>query len=282
MGAYVCTIAGGKGGVGRTTTAINLGVVFEEGGYDTVLVDADLGMTNVGKMLAVESDETLHDVLGGNAAVSDALTGTEHRLSVIAGDGDLEAYANADPANLRGVIETLQESFDVVLVDTSPKISHEMAVPVGLADGTLLVSTADRVALTDAGRTADFADRVDGNVLGLMLTRVTDPRHVEIDHDDLDAPLLGVVPEDADAATEGPLVSNAEESPAAQAYRDLTAVLIRGLEAGEIPDDVDPVFEESWFGAMADDDAGEAAEEAGEDDEDDENADNLNMFRPRF
>ncbi|PSP59601.1 septum site-determining protein MinD, partial [Halobacteriales archaeon QH_7_66_37] len=134
MGAYVCTIAGGKGGVGRTTTAINLGVVFEEGGYDTVLVDADLGMTNVGKMLAVESDETLHDVLGGNAAVSDALTDTEHGLSVIAGDGDLEAYANADPANLRGVIETLRESFDVVLVDTSPKISHEMAVPVGLAD----------------------------------------------------------------------------------------------------------------------------------------------------
>ncbi|PSP60353.1 hypothetical protein BRC73_02605 [Halobacteriales archaeon QH_7_66_37] len=59
-------------------------------------------------------------------------------------------------------------------------------------------------------------------------------------------------------------------------------MLIRGLEAGEIPDDVDPVFEESWFGAMADDDAGEAAEEAGEDEEDDENADNLNMFRPRF
>ena len=120
MDAYVCTIAGSKGGVGRTTTAINIGTVFEEGGYEAVLVDADLGMANVVKKLAVDPDATLHDVL-----------------------------------------EELRERFDVVLIDTSPTLSHELAVPLGLADGTLLVSTPDSVALTDAGRTTDLADRVD-------------------------------------------------------------------------------------------------------------------------
>jgi len=279
MGAFVCTIAGGKGGVGRTTTAINIGTVFEEGGYDTVLVDADLGMTNVGKMLSVDDGDTLHDVLADDATVRDALSDTEHGLNVIAGAGDLDAYAKADPANLRGVIETLKESFDVVLIDTSPKISHEMAVPVGLADGTLLVSTADRVALTDTVRTADFADRVDGDVFGLMLTRVTHPKQIEIDHEELDVPLLGVVPEDAEAFDEEPFVVTAEDSPATEAYRDLTAILIRGLESGEIPEDVDPVFEEPWFDGVGGDDEGEA--ESADDDGEDEPED-LNMFRPRF
>jgi septum site-determining protein MinD len=272
MGAYVCTIAGGKGGVGRTTTAINIGTVFEEGGYDTVLVDADLGMTNVGKKLNIEPDQTLHDVLAGTASVADALTQTEHELSVIAGDGDLDAYAKADPAKLRDVIETLRQNYDVILIDTSPKISHEMAVPLGLADGTLLVSTPNDVALKDTGRTADLADRVDGNVFGLMLTRVTETEQIEIDSGDLDAPLIGVIPEDADAAAEEPLVDTAEESRAAEAYRDLTALLIRGVESGEISEDVEPVFDEEWF----------ENEEASQEPEADSDDDNLNMFRPRF
>jgi septum site-determining protein MinD len=279
MDAYVCTIAGSKGGVGRTTTAINVGAVFEEGGYDTVLVDADLGMANVVKKLAVDPDETLHDVLGDTATVEEALTATEHGLSVLAGDGDLDAYANADPTDLEAVVEELRERFDVVLIDTSPTISHEVAVPLGLADGTLLVSTADSVALTDTGRTADLADRVDGNVFGLAVTRVTEADQSVTDNGVLDAPLLGVVPEDDEAAGHEPLVKTAEGSPAAAAYRDLTTVLIRGLEAGEMPDDVDPVYDRSWF------ESGEGSDGTGTDEtenkDDDETGGGFGIFRSR-
>jgi len=273
MDAYVCTIAGSKGGVGRTTTAINIGTVFEEGGYEAVLVDADLGMANVVKKLAVDPDATLHDVLGGTATVAEALTATEHGLHVLAGDGDLDAYTNADPEGLHEVVEKLRERFDVVLIDTSPTLSHELAVPLGLADGTLLVSTPDSVALTDAGRTADLADRVDGNVFGLALTRVTEADQTEVDTGDLDAPLLGVVPEDDEAAGDEPLVKTAEGRPAAAAYRDLTTVLIRGLEAGEMPEDVDSAYEASWF------EDGEESDGAGTDGaEDDETGGGFSIF----
>ena len=54
MAGYVCTIAGGKGGVGKTTTAINIAAALEENGYDTVVVDADLGMANLGNMLGID------------------------------------------------------------------------------------------------------------------------------------------------------------------------------------------------------------------------------------
>jgi MinD-like ATPase involved in chromosome partitioning or flagellar assembly len=105
-----------------------------------------------------------------------------------------------------------------------------------------------------------------------MLTRVTETEQIEIDSGDLDAPLIGVIPEDADAAAEEPLVDTAEESRAAEAYRDLTALLIRGVESGEISEDVEPVFDEEWF----------ENEEASQEPEADSDDDNLNMFRPRF
>ncbi|NHN64315.1 MinD/ParA family protein, partial [Haloarcula sp. JP-Z28] len=56
MAGYVCTIAGGKGGVGKTTTAVNLGAVLQEMDYDVAVVDADLGMANLGSMLSVEPE----------------------------------------------------------------------------------------------------------------------------------------------------------------------------------------------------------------------------------
>jgi len=280
MSAFICTIAGGKGGVGRTTTAINMGIVFEEGGYDTVLVDADLGMTNVGKMLDIDTEETLHDALAGSATVEEALTETAGGLTVIAGDGDLEAYAKADPAKLRDVIDELRDDFDVILIDTSPKISHEMAVPLGLADGILLVSTGDSVALSDTDRTAEMAERVDGNVFGVILARATQKSDVEKVREHLDIPILGVVPENTEAAREQPFVRNVEGEPVSVAYKGLTALLIRSFETDEVPAEMEPVFEASWFGEQEEFEAEDEGSTAEDDEEDD--PESLNMFRPRF
>lgn len=275
MASVVCTIAGGKGGVGRTTTAINVGAVFEEGGYDTVTVDADLGMTNVGKLLDLEPGETLHDVLAGDATTGDAATETAGGLRVITGDADLDAYARADPAKLRDVVDDLRGEFDVVLIDTSPKISHEMAVPLGLADWTVLVSTADPVALSDTARTAEMAERVGGDVVGTVVTRVTGAEEIDAVRERLDVPVLGGVPNDDDAVEEPPLVVNAGSCGAADAYRGVTTLLIRALEMDETPAEMETAFERSW---VEDDATDPDDEQAADDDE----SDALNRFRSRF
>lgn len=258
MAGYVCTIAGGKGGVGKTTTAINIAAVLEENGYDTAVVDADLGMANLGEMLGLEYETSIHEILAGNSTVSAALTDAQGGMTVIPGEQSLEAFAEADPAKLRKVIKTLRNTFDVVLVDTGAGLSHETTVPLGLADGILLVTTPDDVAVNDTIKTADLADRVDGMVIGTLITRVTKNTNVADIAQKFDMPLLGVIPVDLEATSKEPLVLNMPDSDAADAYRQLTNTLEPVFFEGATGADVERVFDEDWF---IDDDEDEEADE---------------------
>ncbi|ACV12179.1 Cobyrinic acid ac-diamide synthase [Halorhabdus utahensis DSM 12940] len=262
MTGHVFTVAGGKGGVGKTTTAVNVGVALEDAGYDVVVVDADLGMANLAAMVDVEYDSSLHEVLAERAAVSDTLTEAPGGLTVVPGEQSLEAFADADPAKLRKVIKTLSNAYDVVLIDTGAGLSHEATVPLGLSDSVLLVTTPDTVAVGDANKTAGLAERVDGEVIGSILTRATGPEDVELVAEDLGADLLAIVPEDSEATTDEPLVLNSPDSPAAEAYRRLGEILediLIGEPARSI-DEQDTV----WF--PSEDEAADE-EEADEDEE---------------
>lgn len=259
MAGYVCTVAGGKGGVGKTTTAVNVGSALQEGGYDVVVVDADLGMANLGAMLDVDHDRTLHEILAGDSAVSEALTDAPSGLTIIPGEQSLDAFADADPAKLGQVIKTLRNAYDVVLIDTGAGLSHEVAVPLGLADGIILVTTPDDVAVGDTVKTAQLADRIDGEVIGAVLNRVT--RHTEVADiaDELGLRMLAVIPDDQKATIEEPLVVNTPESPAAEAFRRLTDNLDALFFGGSTIADLEIVLEEEWF--VDDDDTEESEDE---------------------
>ena len=262
MAGYVCTVAGGKGGVGKTTTATNLAAALAARDHEVVVVDADLGMANLAETLGVDPDPSLHAVLAAEATVDEALVEAGN-LSVVPGERSLDALPDADPARLRAVVETLRTTHDVVVVDTGAGLSHETAVPLGLADGVLLVTTPDDVAVDDTEKTADLADRVDGSVLGAVVTRVTADTDLAAIEGRLGHPVLGVVPEglpDADP----PLVAEAD-APAAEAYRGLAAALEAVLE-GEDPVDVDPAVDEAWFT----DEGGTEDDKGGDDEEGDD------------
>lgn len=262
MAGYVCTIAGGKGGVGKTTTAVNLGAVLQERGHDVVVVDADLGMANLGAMLGLDNETTIHEILSGNSPVSEALTDAPSGLTIIPGEQSLDAFAEAEPAKLRQVIKTLRNAYDVVLVDTGAGLSHEVAVPLGLADGIILVTTPDDVAVGDTVKTANLADRIDGEVIGAVLTRVTRHTNVAEIADKFRFQLLAVVPDDQQATDEEPLVVNSPESTAADSYRQFTDNLDALFFGGSAIEDLDTVIEDAWFIETD----GEAEEEGEEDD----------------
>jgi septum site-determining protein MinD len=271
MTGYVYTIAGGKGGVGKTTTAINVAVALQDDGHDVVVVDADLGMANLGAMLDIEHDPSLHQVLAGKAAVSDAITEGPGGITIVPGERDLEAFADADPAKLRKVVKALSTAYEIVLIDTGAGLSHETTVPLGLSDGILLVTTPDDVAVGDTIKTAQLAERIEGDVLGAVLTRAGDETNVSEVADELDLEMLAVVPEDQDATENEPLLINDSDSYAAEAYRRLASTLEEIYEAntegGVSPDAEFDVADDE----EADDEA--AADADGDEPDDDEEDD---------
>lgn len=288
MTGYVYTIAGGKGGVGKTTTAINVAVALQDVGHDVVVVDADLGMANLGAMLDIEHDPSLHQVLAGKAAVSDAITEGPGGITIVPGERDLEAFADADPAKLRKVVKALSTAYEIVLIDTGAGLSHETTVPLGLSDGILLVTTADDVAVGDTVKTAQLAERIEGDVLGAVLTRAGDETSVSEVADELDLEMLAVVPDDQDATVNEPLVINDSDSYAAEAYRRLASTLEEIYEAstegGVSPDtefDVssdDDDDEADDTDSEADDADSETDDEEDEEDEEDDDGGAFGLF----
>lgn len=264
MAGYVCTVAGGKGGVGKTTTAVNLGAALQERGQDVVVIDADLGMANLGTMLELDHEASLHEILAGNAEVSEALTEAAGGLTVIPGEQRLEAFADADPAQLRKVVKTLRSAYDVVIIDTGAGLSHDVAVPLGLADGIILVTTPDEVAVGDTVKTAQLADRIDGTVLGNVINRVTALTDVTKIESRIDVPLLAVIPDDKAATMAEPLVIESPDSTTADAFRRLSATMeTLFFEPDTDVSDVEVVFEDSWFSNNPDVDLDDEEEESG-------------------
>lgn len=228
-GADVYAVASGKGGVGKSTTALALGACAAGADLDTVVVDADLGMPNLGRLVDVEpAGSTLHDVLAGEATTAAACREAPGGFDLLPGGDSVAGYAAADPAGIRAVLDDLRESYDVVVVDTAAGLSHETALPAVLADGTVLVTTPDAVSVGDAVRTRDVAERLDATVAGTVVTRSHDASGDEV-AEEVGARLLAVVPEDdavqAAAAAGVPVPVHAPDSPAAAAYCDAAAAL---------------------------------------------------------
>lgn len=224
----VYAVASGKGGVGKTTTAVNLGAAVAEAGRSVAVVDVDLGMANLGDVLDFETESaTLHDVLSDEADLDAALRPAPGEFDAVVGSNGLAAFGKADAEGLRDVVADLRDRYDVVILDTGAGLSYDTALPLGLADGVVLVATPDDASLTNAEMTAEVVDRLGGTLSGLVVNRMggaAGQSQTDVE-DRLDVTVLGSVPEDsavAESAAAGvPLVVANRSSPAAQSFREI-------------------------------------------------------------
>jgi septum site-determining protein MinD len=237
----IVTIAGAKGGVGKTTTSINVGATAAANGFRTVVVELDLAMANLRDFLSLPSsddDPTLHDVLAGEANTEDAVYHVGDDLAVAPSRTDLDGYTDVDFERLPDVLETLQSTFDLVVVDTGAGLSRATVEPVRLADTVVLVSTPRVAAIRDVEKTKQIAERVGTPVSGLVLTKSGTGASPGPDRiaEFLDVRLLGHVPNDeAVPASQDqgvPVTEAKPDSTATEKYREATGNLLFKLDTG--------------------------------------------------
>jgi septum site-determining protein MinD len=281
----VYAVASGKGGVGKTTSVVNLGAGFAEAGRSVVVVDVDLGMANLRDVLDVPDEgATLHNVLAGEADLAASLRSVPGGFDVIVGSPSFEAFGNADPGELGSLVAELRDRYDVVILDTGAGLNYDAALPLGLADEVVLVSTPDEAALNNTETTRELVSRLDGEVAGVILNRVggaagRPPDDVE---SRLGVSVLGSVPEDSNvpdsAATGTPVVVSDDAGPAAQSFREIAYAMLGeplpmdwsdretsgGIASAPVDTGTDAVSDDAGVMAEADDDILEAGGAAAE------------------
>ncbi|WP_231186084.1 AAA family ATPase [Haladaptatus sp. DYF46] len=245
MTGTVFAVASGKGGVGKTTTAINLGAMLAAADHGVVVVDTDLGMANVGGYLDFEMDgATLHEVLSDDATVEEAIYHAPGDIDVLPSSTDIYTFAQSQTAQLQRVVAELREEYEYVLLDTGAGISYDTILPLSLADDVLLVTTPDVASVRDTAKTAELTSRVEGTVRGAVLTqRGNDILNADNVEGTLDTDVLTVVPDDEtvpmgiDAGR--PLALFSPNSPAATAYRELSNILSGETDTPELSGEPD-------------------------------------------
>ncbi len=229
----VYAIASGKGGTGKTMTVVNLGTSLALLGKHTVVLDADIGMANLGLVLGLErSKVTLHEVLAGEADVSEAIYRLPTGLKVIPSGISLRGFQDANPDRLQFVMSELVKDAEYILIDAPAGINKDGVIPLAIADEVLLVVNPELSSMLDAAKVEAVVDIVGGSLGGIVINRVPLYRAaltVQKISEVMNAQVLGVIPEDSNVRTatafKTPVVVRYPESPAAIGYKALAARL---------------------------------------------------------
>ncbi len=231
MTARVYTIASGKGGTGKTTTTLNLGTALALLGKKTAILDADIGMANLGLLIGLEKCKiTLHEVLSGDAKISDAIYDGPGGLKVVPSGLSLKGFQKSNPDKLKEVMSTFADGMDFLLIDAPAGISRDGVIPLAVADKVILVVNPELASMADALKTKALTEMLGRTVEGAVLNRAALEK-TEINKNKV-SELLGVrvlemIPEDSNvrlsAAFKVPIVIKSPSSPASIAFKRLAA-----------------------------------------------------------
>ncbi|MBD5605928.1 MAG: septum site-determining protein MinD [Candidatus Eremiobacteraeota bacterium] len=198
-------ITSGKGGVGKTTTTVNVGAALAKRGKRVVLVDADIGLRNLDLVLGVEKriGFDIVEVIEGRCQLRQALIRDKRFESLhMLPAAQTREKESISEEQMKAVIVELAETADFVLIDCPAGIEHGFRSAVAGATEAIVVTTPEVSAIRDADRVVGKLNaeriplRVIVNRVRPEMVKSGEMMSVEDVCEILSAELLGIVPDD--------------------------------------------------------------------------------------
>ena len=248
--ARVLTITSGKGGVGKSNTAVNLAVQLSRLGKRVIIFDADIGLANVEVMFGAIPKYNLSDVIYKGMSMRDIITKGPMNIGFISGGSGVVGLNNLTREQILGVVQRLSELdslADIVLIDTGAGISDSVMEFVIASPEVLLITTPEPSSLTDSYsliktlyRNLDFNYK--DTVINVIANRVNSAADGQAVFDKLSSVVsqflswninyLGLVPQDTNiekAVRQQQVVSIYDpQAPSAQAFAKIAESLVSG------------------------------------------------------
>lgn len=153
QGIWTAAVTSGKGGVGKTTVAVNLAVALGRCGQRPLLADVDLGLANVHLLLGLFPDKSLDDLVRGRATLEEIIVESRYGVALLPGGSGSTALADLDPGRREALAAQLQRlayRTDTLILDTAAGIGANVTRLLRLADDILVVATPNIASGVDA------------------------------------------------------------------------------------------------------------------------------------
>ena len=237
-------ITSGKGGVGKSTVATNIGAGLASGGRRVLLVDMDIGLRSLDVMLGAENELVydLVDVVQGICPLDQAIFQDKRRSGLwLLPASQQTGSAAISPADMKALKQKMKAEFDYVLFDCPAGVGRGFRNACAAADCAVVVLTPDIISLRTAERVKELL-KLDGvEETSILINRVSRKPPLSTDEcvHRMDLPVLGFVPEDSQVplcAAQGIPVLD-RETPAGDAYERIIRRLLGETIKYKIPYD---------------------------------------------
>lgn len=151
--ARVITVTSGKGGVGKSNTAINLAIQFRKMGKRVIILDADFGLANIEIMFGAVPKHNLCDLIYQGKNIKEIITWGPMEIGFISGGSGIAGMANLGRDYLTYIIQNLAELdaiADIIMIDTGAGIADAVLEFLVASGEILLVTTPEPTSITDS------------------------------------------------------------------------------------------------------------------------------------
>lgn len=174
-------ITSGKGGVGKSSICVNLGMVLAQNGYKVCLIDVDLGLRNLDVMMGLENRiiYDIRDVMEGRCELAHAVVQDKYESNLCLLPAcktiHIERFKQDD---LHAVVKQLVQQFDYVILDTPAGIEKGFMDAITCVNKCIIVTTLDMTSLQDADRIIGILMQKGMEHMSLLVNRYN-PRMIE-------------------------------------------------------------------------------------------------------
>lgn len=151
MKSRVITITSGKGGVGKTFTAVNLSIWLSQKGFNVLLFDADVTLSNSYIMLGSKQNEKFYNFLSGNSKIQDAVINSPYGVDIIANGNQIIDINDIPKEKIKTIycqIKEMKKKYDFIIIDTPAGYSNYIYNFYLISDTVLFIINLELPSIT--------------------------------------------------------------------------------------------------------------------------------------